>query len=407
MSRKSYSQALENFAMSSRLFVRMSAVLAIVPLPLHALTSSEVLDKVKVSTITIKTLNEKGKVIGEGTGVALPSGKIATVCDVVIGGASVAVIHAGTSVAANFYARDKERNICVLKADALAERSVQFAKPPALIAGETVYAIGNSPGREPSLSEGVISQLRASDPPIIETTAAISPNATGGGLFDTEGRLVGFTTLSIHQGQHGAFAVPVEWLEELKPGKTMASAPGQDDWTTQAAALEGNKDWSSLLDLAGQWVRSAPDNARAWTSMGNAYSGLAQFDQAIRAYRKALQIDPSIAMTWNNLLGLDRPLERRDDEITAYHQALRINSIDANAWNALGLAYRRINRHNDAVTAYREALRIDPKFAMAWSNLAIDTYLSGNKAGALQAVKRLQALDPPKAEVLMNLIVPH
>ncbi|MGO9447000.1 MAG: tetratricopeptide repeat-containing serine protease family protein [Thiobacillaceae bacterium] len=393
--------------MSSRLLVRMSMALAIVPLPLHALTSSEILDKVKVSTVTIKTLNEKGEVIGEGTGVVLPSGKIATTCDVVIGGASVVVIHAETSVPANFYAGDKERNICVLKADMLTETLGQFAKPPALNAGESVYAIGNSPGREPSLLEGIISQLRASDPPIIETTVTISPNASGGGLFDTEGRLVGFTTISIHQGQHGAFAVPVEWLEDAKPGKIITSAPGQEDWTSRAAALEGNKDWSGLLDLAGQWIRSEPDNARAWTSMGNAYSGLAQFDQGIRAYRKALQIDPSIAMTWNNRVGPDRPLERRDDEITAYRQALRINSIDANAWNALGLAYRRINRHNDAVTSYREALRIDPKFAMAWSNLAIDTYLSGDKAGALQAVKRLQALDPPKAEMLMNLIVPH
>ena len=60
--------------------------------------------------------------------------------------------------------------------------------------GDPVYAVGAPLGLELSLSEGIVAQLRGGPPPLIQTTAAISPGSSGGGLFDRDGRLVGLTT---------------------------------------------------------------------------------------------------------------------------------------------------------------------------------------------------------------------
>ena len=51
---------------------------------------------------------------------------------------------------------------------------------------------------------------------LIQTNAAISPGSSGGGLFDSEGRLIGLTTWKIREGENLNFAIPVDWVLELK-----------------------------------------------------------------------------------------------------------------------------------------------------------------------------------------------
>jgi S1-C subfamily serine protease len=82
--------------------------------------------------------------------------------------------------------------------------------------GDPVYAVGAPQGLELSLSEGIISQLRGGGPhPIIQTTVAISPGSSGGGLFNAKGELVGITTFYLKDGQSLNFALPVEWIGEI------------------------------------------------------------------------------------------------------------------------------------------------------------------------------------------------
>jgi S1-C subfamily serine protease len=55
--------------------------------------------------------------------------------------------------------------------------------------GEPVYAVGAPHGLELSLSEGIVAQLRGGNPPLIQTTAAVSPGSSGGGFFNADGEL--------------------------------------------------------------------------------------------------------------------------------------------------------------------------------------------------------------------------
>lgn len=176
-----------------------------------------------------------------------------------------------------------------------------MGKAASLKIGEAVYAVGAPQGLELSLSDGIVLQLRGSSPPFIQTTAAISPGSSGGGLFDSEARLVGFTTLYIDSGQSLNFAMPVEWLTDIQPGKKTGSKPRSHiDWFTRAAALEEKKDWLGLHALGKQWVKAEAENPVAWFFIGEAIHGLNQPDQAIEAYRQALGIDPEYAEAWNN-----------------------------------------------------------------------------------------------------------
>ena len=213
--------------------------LAILPAQVHALTPAQVFDKVKDAVVVVKTLDAQGKVKGQGSGVLLPSGKIATNCHVVEGGASYQVGRGKQLVPATLYAEDGDKDICLLDAKGITGKPAQLGKAAGLKVGDPVYAVGAPQGLELSLSDGIVAQLRGGPPPLIQTTAAISPGSSGGGLFDGEGRLVGLTTLYMEGGQSLNFAMPVEWIGEVKPGrKPVAEGRSQTEWLKRAIALE-------------------------------------------------------------------------------------------------------------------------------------------------------------------------
>jgi len=180
--------------------------LSILPVSVHALTPDQVFDKVKASIVVVKSLDAQGKVKSLGSGVLLPSGRVATNCHVVEGGASYQVGRGKQLVRATLYAEDGDKDICILDAAVIEGKPAQLGKAADLKVGVPVYAVGAPQGLEFSLSDGIVAQLRGGPPPLIQTTAAISPGSSGGGLFDGEGRLVGLTTLYLEGGQSLNFA---------------------------------------------------------------------------------------------------------------------------------------------------------------------------------------------------------
>jgi len=380
--------------------------LTILPVSGHALTPGQVFEKVRDAVVVVKTLDAQGELKAQGSGVLLPSGKVATNCHVMEGGVSYQVGRGKQLVLATLYAEDGDKDICLLDAKGIEGKPAQLGKAAGLKVGDPVYAVGAPQGLELSLSDGIVAQLRGGPPPFIQTTAAISPGSSGGGLFDGEGRLVGLTTLYIEGGQNLNFAMPVEWIGEVKPGrKPAAEGRSRTEWLKRAIALGQMKDWQGLLDWCRKWTKSEPKNDNAWYNIGVAYNNLNRYNEAIEAHRQALRINPEDAKAWNNLGVAYGRLNRYNDAIEAFRRALRINPETAQSWYGLGGTYHELNRHKEAIEAYRQALRVNPEYAKAWYNLAIAYALSGNRTAALDAVRELRRLDPEGADRLFNWIM--
>ncbi len=80
--------------------------------------------------------------------------------------------------------------------------------------GEKVFAIGAPRGLDFTISEGIVSARRGDPifdaPLLVQTTAAISPGSSGGGLFDSRGRLVGITSFRLKDAQNLNFAIAIQ-----------------------------------------------------------------------------------------------------------------------------------------------------------------------------------------------------
>lgn len=162
-----------------------------------------------------------------GSAVAVTPTALATACHVVDGAAAVTVMQGQTTIKIGSILRDPDatRDLCVLMTETpLQLHAVEIAPADSLRVGQRVFAIGSPHGLERTLSEGLISALRPRAPgqlPIVQTSAPVSSGSSGGGLFDTDGRLIGVTDRVSPGGSNLGFAYPAQWVMEL-PQRVMA-----------------------------------------------------------------------------------------------------------------------------------------------------------------------------------------
>jgi len=380
--------------------------LAMLAFDAHALSAGQVFEKVKSSVVVVKALDANGKTIVLGSGVILPSGKIGTNCHVVARGDSFLVGRGKQFVTAMLWGGDIDKDICLLEAVGLTGEAAQLGQASRLKVGESVYAVGAPRGLELSLSDGIVSQLRGGPPPLIQTTVAISSGSSGGGLFDAEGHLVGFTTLYVEGGQSLNFAMPVEWAGEIQAGKKAVQTRNNRtptgrswaDWEKRTIALEAAKNWAGMREWCQDWTREQPGNIFGWMHLSKALKQLKLYAEAIEAARQALKINPEADRAWIVLGDSYLDFKRYTDAIDAYRQAIRIDPDLLTAWMSLGDAYSAAMRYPEAVEAYQQTVRLDPSDADLWGILATTYAESGNRPAALEALSQARRRDPVKAK---------
>lgn len=129
----------------------------------------------------------------------------------------------GRVVDARIVGIDEETDLAVLKVEETGLQPLAFSDSDTLRPGQVVCAFGSPLGLENSMSMGVVSavgrQLEPDDPMVyVQTDAPINPGNSGGPLVDTEGRLVGISTLILSQsgGNEGlGFAAPSNIVQSI------------------------------------------------------------------------------------------------------------------------------------------------------------------------------------------------
>ncbi|MCY7387332.1 MAG: trypsin-like peptidase domain-containing protein [Burkholderiales bacterium] len=180
-------------------------------------TAEDIFSQVSLSVVRIIVTNSAGSPVASGSGVVIGPGSVITNCHVAMRGDSLEVTLGGASYSASVEVANEDRDLCLLDVSGLAAPAVSLGSVDALRVGQRVYAVGAPQGLDLTISDGIVSALRESQgSKIIQTTAPVSPGSSGGGLFDTAGRMVGVVTFQNKVGQNLNFALPADWVGEMR-----------------------------------------------------------------------------------------------------------------------------------------------------------------------------------------------
>lgn len=240
-----------------------------------------------------------------GSGVALPDGRVATNCHVTRNASSIAVVADGTHVEVQEEIGDAAADVCVLRVARLNTRAAKLDGSRNLQIGDEVTAVGFSGGFAKSISPGKVTALfpyRGGY--VIRTTAAFRAGASGGGLFDRNGKLVGLITF-YRRGPDGFafFAVPVEWIDQLQLTRTGGETADNPFWMLpqteqprflRVATFEADGNWREMAAAAREWTQEEPGAAQAWDALGRALINLGERTEGTAARERAQRTTASL-----------------------------------------------------------------------------------------------------------------
>lgn len=141
-----------------------------------------------------------------------------------------------------------------------------------------------------------------------------------------------------------------------------------------------------------------PQFFEALANLGNAYEGLQRFAEAGECYRRALQLRPGEALLLNGLGVAQLAQGRFAEAAHAFEEALQRRPDWDTALNNLAMAAGKLGQGERAIELLRRAVAVRPQFVEAWHNLGEQLYMARRDAEAIAAFDRVLALDPGHQE---------
>jgi Flp pilus assembly protein TadD len=253
-------------------------------------------------------------------------------------------------------------------------------------------------------------------------------------------QLVMFTLVGIVLGVAAAIALikePVVLLPTITPdSKPVSGEPvregvantgkewrearlmmGQDGKIAQTAESKGE------IEAMRSLVALKPGEADGWDRLGKSLYLAKQYDEAVKAFRKALEIKPESAETLANL-GVTL---KTKGEMTEYEKTVQtLSFVDAKLAKSLmefspaveatapssgkgqpaavvSAADQAVMQEPGEIGALRKLVAMDPKDADSMNALGKALYQKGNLKEAIDCFEKALALKPGVEEVLANL----
>ncbi len=274
-----------------------------------------------------------------GSGVITAADQVATNCHVTRRALQIHVLQRGLRHKVREEATDIARDICLLRVEGLDGIPAQLSDAPDLQRGDPLLAIGYTGGQGISFSEGtLVSRHRVGHSTVLRSSTFFASGASGGGLFDSKGRLVGILTFRLRGADDHYFSIPVAWINELaRQSRFLPVAPiiGQPFWERsdeakpaflRAEELLRAEQWPELAVLARKWLAEDPLDAGASAALGEALDRQGDLPGAEQAMARNVALDPKDAGGLLHLGTVQARMGRRADAQATLLKLSKLNS---------------------------------------------------------------------------------
>ena len=267
------------------------------------------------SVVRVEVDREHGG-LSLGTGVTIAPSVVVTNCHVTRDGTAARIAGSGMLWDVSAQYADPQHDLCFLRVPAWRGKPVVLGATDGLRWGQQVAALGFTGGTGITLTFGHVLALHSLDAGyVVESDTAFTSGASGGGLFDTAGALVGLLTFRLRGSSGSFYSLPVEWIRDCMPTESQwaelaplrgARAFWQRDtealpYFMRVPPLAAEGQWGALLELADRWASAYPKDAEPLLVRGKALQELNRPRAAVVAFVDALRLTPDDPIAWYSL----------------------------------------------------------------------------------------------------------
>jgi protein O-GlcNAc transferase len=147
-----------------------------------------------------------------------------------------------------------------------------------------------------------------------------------------------------------------------------------------------------------QWSQAVSD-----FDLGNTLKNQRRLDDAVAAYRRALELAPHHYLIYANLGSVLQLQGKSDEAVACFQKALELNPADARTQYNLGDILKELGKLDEAIAAYRRALELAPQEPAIYTGLGIVYVLQGRLSEAVRCFEKDIELQPDSASSYVNL----
>lgn len=189
------------------------------------------------------------------------------------------------------------------------------------------------------------------------------------------------------------------------------------------------------IDKITHKIKANPNNAKLYSSRGDLYFLLHDFDNAVEDYTHAIKLDDSLDTAWfgrgmargrqgfikEGIADLTVYLKRHPNDSRAHTKrgvrylwlgekenarhdlqtAIKLNPDNAEAHDDLGVILAQTGDYKKAIHHFQTTVRLDPSYQKGHHNLAMALYITGNDELALISVNNSLKLKPQARNSLL------
>ena len=254
------------------------------------------------SIVMVRGYTESGS-LAYGSGVIVGKGEVITNCHVLRRTEAPWISQGESSYSITDIRIDTWHDLCLLNAHNLNSNPISIGSSNNLVKGQSLAAIGYSGGSPVPLTTGgyVVSTYEYDKGKIILSSAKFRLGASGSGLFDMKGNLVGINTFKT-TGYGSYYAVPIDWLSDLRKknkqkkflvkGKALwEEDEDKKPYFLKIAIPKVKENWDDLFIVTKDWIKTEERNSEAWYEYGFANEKLLKLEAALAAYNKSIDLD--------------------------------------------------------------------------------------------------------------------
>jgi serine protease Do len=254
----------------------LSALLLCLALPVQAAPTDELLHKINAHVVRVQVGLANGG-YGVGSGVVVAKDQVVTNCHVIANASIISVANNGQSYAVTAIKPDWRHDVCIIKVEGLDAPVATIGSSKNLKYEQPVFAVGYPDFTSfPCATFGFVKGLfPMDDSVVIRATSTFRQGASGGGVFDDDGNLVGVITLKSPGRNAYYYNMPVEWVQAaLNQPEQAINAKGElpfwavaaENWPYFMRVVQPyiTEDWQALLAIATKWTAQEPESTEAW-----------------------------------------------------------------------------------------------------------------------------------------------
>lgn len=194
------------------------------------------------------------------------------------------------------------------------------------------------------------------------------------------------------------------YLTDLQPG----AADSTREWLHQGYRALGITyrrlgQQQEAISAYRKALQSGPGDSGLYAELAWAFGEEGRWREAVRAYEKVTQLQPDFAEAHCNLGVAYSELGEYDKALQEYSRAIRLKPDFTEAYRNLGVAYSQLERWREAASAFREVSRLAPNDVEAYLNLGLAYSRLGEQQQAIDAYREAIRIDPGLSQAHQRL----